>query len=150
MNLATLAAEIARPAYADLPDAAIAAAINAGSFAVTGPIKAADVKKLWGRRMTLARCWAKALDPNVEPEVRTLCRATYDNLMGDLFGDLDPADETQAPEIAVYLGGLVAAGVMTEQDQADTLALAQATLPGTIAFLGRPLDESDIANARAA
>lgn len=149
-DYAALAAEIAQPAYAGMDDAKIAATINAAEFTAAAPIRATEVKRLWGRRMILARCWVAAEDAGTAADVRALCRATYDNLMQDLFADLDPADPTQAKEITAYLDGLVAAGMMTDQDRQDTLALAVVPRTGDVVFLGRPIDESDIKNARGA
>jgi hypothetical protein len=125
VDIDALRVELKQPAYADLSDAAAAELVRQVAVAITRPIPAAEVKKLWGRRMILARCEIAAGNTTLPDAVRVVCRATYDNLMGDLFTDLDPTDATQSDEITAYLGALVQAQMMTEQDRTDTLALAQ-------------------------
>jgi hypothetical protein len=101
------------------------AQIRAWAVQAPRPIPAREVKRLWGQRMVLAAAYEASRDPEVPKPLRTLCRATYDNLMGDLFGDLDPADPTQALTIAAFLDGLQAAGVLSDAVRAETLALGQ-------------------------
>lgn len=127
MDYTALKAELSNLAYQGLSDAQVASAISASTVDVVGPISALDVKKLWARRMILAKCFILSGDVEVPVELRVLLRATYDNLMHDLFADLDPRDDTQAPDIKKYLDGLVLAGAMTDEDRADTLALATVT-----------------------
>lgn len=124
-----LRAMLAQPPYTKMTDDEAAEALKAATIAVTGPIPARAVKRLWGQRMVLAAARIAADDPDVPRDLRILCRATYDNLMGDLFADLDPADPTQGPTIAAYLDGLQAAGVLSAEVRAETLALATAAVP---------------------
>ena len=124
----------ATPEEADLATAA--ALLAAVGTPVVRAIRARDVKRLWGRRMILAHCRVIADDPAADVEARIVCRATYDNLMNDLFADLDPAGP-DAGEIAAYLDRLQAAGVLSEQDRADTLALAMVAVP-LLAEIGCP------------
>jgi hypothetical protein len=101
------------------------AQIRAHTVQTPRPIPAREVKRMWGQRMVLAAAYEASRDPDVAKPLRILCRATYDNLMGDLFGDLDPADPTQAPTITAFLNGLQAAGVLSDEVRAETMALAQ-------------------------
>lgn len=135
-------------AYAALPDAEAAAAINAATVQRARPIPAVEVKKLWGQRMVLAAAKIASEDAALPAAVRVVCLATYDNLMGDLFSDLDPADPAQAPTITEFLDGLQVAGVLTDAVRAETLALAQETV-SLAASIGWPaVTEHDIAHAR--
>lgn len=102
------------------------AALRARTVSVPRPIPAREIKRLWGQRLVLAAAYEASRDPDLPKPLRILCRATYDNLMGDLFDDLDPADPTQAPTIAAFLDGLQAAGALSDAVRAETLALGQA------------------------
>lgn len=103
------------------------------------PIVAAEIKKLWSRWMVLARCKLfvddnspAVLGDKYTPELhglRVICQATADNLQGNVFSDLDPTEPKAALEIAAYLGGLVAAGVLTEEQRDATLALGTYEAP---------------------
>ena len=124
-------------------------ALNAMMARGVRAIPAREIKKLWGRWGVLGIAWVKAQDTAVPDEVRALCRATYDNLMGDLFADMDPADETAAPDILRYLDGLQAAGVLTAEQRAATLALAATEKPAREAWgFEGPVSYTDIEIAR--
>ena len=105
------------------------AALRARTVERVVPIHARAITRLWGQRMVLAAAFEASTDPVVPKPLRILCRATYDNLMGDLFADLDPTDETQAPTIAAFLDGLQAAGALTDEVRAETLALGRESAP---------------------
>ena len=126
---AALAEALSVDAYTGLDDAAAVSALRAAMVTVEGPIPARGVKKLWGQRMVLAAAWVAAGNTSLPDALRVLCRATYDNLMGDLFADLDPSDEKQAPTINAYLDGLEQAGVLTAEVRAETLALSRTDVP---------------------
>lgn len=87
------------------------------------PIPAREVKRLWAQRMVLAAAKFAADSPALDLPLRVLCLQTYDNLMGDLFNDLDPSDPTQTATIDQFLDGLQAAGVLSDAVRAETLAL---------------------------
>lgn len=124
-----LAAALKRPEFDGLDDAATVAALLTAVETVDGPIPARAVKRLWGQRMVLAAARVAADDPVTPKPLRILCRAAYDNLMGDLFADLDPSDPTQGPTIAAFLDGLQAAGVLSDAVRAETLALSRTEAP---------------------
>lgn len=105
------------------------ASLRARTIRRTRPIPAREVKRLWGQRMVLAAAWVAAGDPATPAPLRVLCRATYDNLMGDLFNDLDPSDPTQTATITAFLDGLQAAGVLSAEVRAETLALGFEDIP---------------------
>jgi hypothetical protein len=93
------------------------------------PIPAAMILKQWSRWMVLARMEELLDDLRAErkPEMmsaRVLLNATLNNLRGNVFGDLDPADTDQAPDIAKYLDGLMALGVLTQDERDKTLGYA--------------------------
>lgn len=136
-------------AYAALSADEAAKALNEGTVTRTRPIPAREVKRLWGQRMALAAAYENSRDPEVPKPLRILCRATYDNLMSDLFNDLDPSDPTQAPTITAFLDGLEAAGVLSPEVRAETLALAEETvsLPTSLAWSG-PVYPADVLAAR--
>lgn len=123
--------------------------LNAQVKAVPRPIPAREIKKLWGRWGVLGAAWVKAQNQALPDEVRALCRATYDNLMGDLFADMDPADETALPDILRYLDGLQAAAVLTEEQREATLALAAEQRPAREAWgFEGPVSYTDVEIAR--
>lgn len=126
-----------------------AEALNAMTTRGERSIPAREIKKLWGRWGVLGIAWVKAQDTAVPDDVRALCRATYDNLMGDLFADMDPADKTAAPDILRYLDGLHAAGVLTADQRAATMALASDERPAREAWgFEGPVSYTDIEIAR--
>ena len=88
------------------------------------PIAAAFIRKQWSRWMVLAKCWLIASKPEVPDEFRVVCRATYDNLIWDVFDDINPNDQDQIADIEKYLSILVAAGALTEEQRLATLAFA--------------------------
>lgn len=111
------------------------AQLRALTEAVDAPIQAREIKKLWSRWMVLARCELFVEDnapallggsytPQIH-ELRVVCRATVRNLQGDVFSDLDPSDPEAATDIAVYLGALVGAGVLTAAQRDATLGLGK-------------------------
>lgn len=103
---------------------------------VPAPISAGMILKHWSRWMVLARAEERlddlraARDPGSMP-ARVLLNATIHNLRGNVFGDLDPSDPDQAPDIAAYLSGLVGLGVLTEAERDITLGFAATKTPWT-------------------
>lgn len=104
-----------------------------------GKILAAEIKKLWSRWMVLARCRLFVMDNGpaaigadaYTPEMhllRVVCQATADNLQGDIFTDLDPADPKAKSDMDAYLGALQAAGVLTEAQVLATWQLGGRTV----------------------
>ena len=119
--------EISRhPEWATLDDADVLIALQAIVRSVRRPIPAAEIKKLWARWLVLAKCWVTANTATAPIDARVVCYATYSNLDRDIFADLDLDDPTQAPDIRMYLDGLVAAGVLNDAQRAATVALANA------------------------
>lgn len=130
VDLAALRVEFAKPQYVALANTyERLAALRARTVQIPRQIPAREVKRLWGQRMVLAAAKIASENPGVPPSLRVLCLATYDNLMGDLFNDLNPADETQAPTIKAFLDGLELAGVLSPELRAETLALGFEDVP---------------------
>lgn len=147
MDCAALKAELAKPDYAGLSRAEKAAAINARLFTVKRPIAFDRVAKDLVKTGVYALAdfyWREATNPM---PLRVVCRTVVASIDQKLFADLDPDDAEQGPEIAAMLDGLQAAGCMTPEQREQVLARGLQEVPGSLAFLGRPLDESDIANA---
>jgi hypothetical protein len=144
-KLVSLEQEISLPEYDKLTHDEIIAKIKTKTVRKMRPIPAAEVKKLWGRWMVLAACWVLANTPEAPAEARVLCFATYYNLDRDLFLDLDPEDETQIEDILKYLNGLVAVGVLTEEQKQATLDLAWIDQPLEQALgFEREIDAGDL------
>lgn len=134
--------------YVGLSDAAAADALNAATVTRPKPLQAGAIKKLWGRWAVLGLAWVKAGDTALPTGVRAVCRSTYDNLMGDLFADIDMSDPAAAADATGFLDALVAAGVLTEAQRAATLALGSETVsPATVAGWP-PVTAADVAHAR--
>ena len=144
-----LAAVLAQAPYDTMGDDEAADALNAATVTRPRPIPAREIKKLWGRWGVLGLAWVKAQNPNIPEEIRAICRATYDNLMGDLFADMDPTDSAALVDMTRYLDALESAGVLTEEQRAETLALAEETVPMTT-VLGWtvPIYAADVTAAR--
>jgi len=135
----------------DMTDTEAAEALNALTVAVPRAIPAREIKKLWGRWGVLGLAWVKAQNLALPDEVRALCRATYDNLMGDLFADMDPADATAIEDITRYLNGLQAAGALTQEQREATLALSTVQKPAREAWgFDGPVSYTDVEIARKA
>lgn len=99
------------------------AQLRARTVAQPAPVMAGAIKKLWGKWGVLGKCWVGAGDTSLPDAVRAIMRATYDNLMSDIFTDIDMADPAAAADASAYLDALEAAGVLTSQQRAATLAL---------------------------
>lgn len=124
--------------------------LNAQTVVGHKPIPAREVKKLWGRWGVLGIAWVKAQNTALPEEIRAVCRATYDNLMGDLFADMDPTDPAALADITRYLDALESAGVLTEEQRAATLALGVTTRPAREAWgFDGPISYTDVEVARA-
>ena len=150
MNYAALKAELAKPDYVSLSDDEAATAISAATMQRARPIPAAEIKKLWGRWGVLGIAWVKAQNAALPEEIRAVCRATYDNLMGDLFADMDPRDPAAEQDMTRYLDALESAGVLTEAQRVATLALAAETvrLSVVLGWVG-DIPPADVTAARA-
>lgn len=120
---------LTQPPYVAMDDQAAATAIVAATVTRPRTIPAREIKKLWGRWQVLGMAWVKAENAALPDELRAVCRATYDNLMTDLFADIDPTETEAAKDIDKYLDALVAAGVLTDEQRAATMALAEETVP---------------------
>lgn len=136
-------------AYSGLSDDDAAKALNEAATTRSRAIPAREVKRLWGQRMVLAAAKIASENTDLPAPLRVLCLATYDNLMGDLFNDLDPSDPTQALTITAFLDGLQGAGVLSEEVRAETLALASEAVgvPASLAW-GGPIYPADVTAAR--
>lgn len=145
-----LKAEIAKPAYAGMTDAQIAAAMNTMTVASEAAVSGGDVGKLWARRGVLGAARERANRAALTPGQRATAWSAIEMVDRDGFSGLDPSSPGQRAALVSFLDGLVAETIMTAGDKAATLALL--TRSQTIAqSLGWPqgLGATDIVAARA-
>ena len=146
-SLAALKAEIAKPAYAGLADAAIAVAVMAAQIVADRLVAGPEIGRLWARRGVLGAAREQAQRAALTPAQRALAWTAIEMVDRDGFADLDPTKEAQRTALVNFLDSLVAANIMSAGDRTATLALINQARPGREVF--GALDENDIKNARA-
>lgn len=145
-----LKAEIAKPAYAGMTDAQIAAAMNTMTVASEAAVSGGDVGKLWARRGVLGAARERANRGALTPGQRATAWNAIEMVDRDGFSGLDPKNPVQRAALVSFLDGLVAETIMNAGDKAATLALLMRSQ--TIAqSLGWPqgLGVTDLVAARA-
>jgi hypothetical protein len=145
VDLVALRAELDKPAYAGLDDAAAAVAVMKATITTDRRVPSAEVARLWARRGVLANA-REAGNRAAATGPRLLGWRVLDVVEHDVLGDLDTADATDRTEFAAFLNQLVTATIMTADDRTATIALIQKPRTGLEVF--GTLDSSDIANAR--
>jgi len=145
-TLAALAAELAKPAYAGLDDAAAAVAVMRAEITIDRSVPSAEVARLWARRGVLANA-REAGNRAGTPAARALGWRVLDVVEHDVMGDLDTADATDRTEFGAFLDTLVSAAIMSAADRTATVALINKPRTGREVF--GELNSDDIANARA-
>ena len=145
-DLVALAAELAKPAYAGLDDAAAAVAVMAASITTDRRVPSAEVARLWARRGVLANA-REAGERGVNAGARTLGWRVLDIVTFDVLGELDTANADDQTEFRAILNAMVNASLMTSDIRAETVALI--TKPRTGRDVFGSLDSNDIARARA-
>jgi hypothetical protein len=122
------------------------------SFAVRRPIRGDAVLKLWSERLILAKATLAASEPGVPFALRAVCLSAARAIEGRAFSDFDVDDPAQLGRMQVFFAALQSVviegvAVMTAEDVAATLALADTTATGA-ELLGRAPNETDIINIR--
>lgn len=121
-----LKAEIAKPAYAGMTDAQIAAAMNTMTVASEAAVSGGDVGKLWARRGVLGAARERARRTGM-PALTNAQRATAWEVITmvdqDGFSGLDPTSPTQRAALVAFLDRLVTDTIMSAGDKQATLAL---------------------------
>jgi hypothetical protein len=143
-DYAGLKAEIARPAYAGMADAAVLAALNAPGAAVPQPIPAVWVASYFG--LTGLRGTIEDVSQDKAHPLRSACLGLIDFFWGVGAGRVFDVTD---PNLLGMLGAFVQAGLMT-QAQRDALVYSNAAPgPSVAAGLGFPsVTAPDLARAR--
>jgi len=147
VDLVALRAELDKPAYAGLDDAAAAVAVMKATVTTDRRVPSAEVARLWARRGVLANA-REAGNRGSAAGARVLGWRVLDAVEHDVMGDLDTADANDRAEFAAFLNQLVTAGIMGAADRDATIALIQKPRTGREVF--GSLDSNDVANARSA
>ena len=145
-DLVALAAELAKPAYAGLDDAAAAGAVMQASITTDRRVPSAEVARLWARRGVLAKS-REAGERGGTAGARELGWRVLDIVSFDVLGDLDTTNADDKSEFSAMLNAMVNASLMTADVRTETVALINKPRTGREVFGN--LDASDIANARA-
>ena len=144
-TLAALAAELAKPAYAALDDAAAAVAVMDAFVTLDRRVPSAEIARLWARRGVLANA-REAGNRGSAAGSRVLGWRVLDVVEHDVMGDLDTTDATDRTEFGAFLDQMVTASIMTAETRTATVALIKKPRLGREVF--GSLDSNDIAAAR--
>lgn len=147
IDLVALRAELNKPAYAGLSNAAAAVAVMAAQITGELAVGGADIGKLWARRGVLGAARERASRAALTPAQRALAWTAVEMVAQDGFSGLDPNSPAQRAALVALLDSFVTDTIMTAGDRAATLALLSRTRAGREVF--GAIDESDVANARA-
>lgn len=148
VDLVALKAEIAKPAYAGLTDAAVAVAVMAAEIVADRLVAGPEMGRLWARRGVLGAARERSQNGALTAAQRARAWTAIEMIERDGFADLDPTKSAQRTALVNFLDQLVADTIMTEADKTATLALINQPRLGREVF--GTLDASDIVNARAA
>jgi hypothetical protein len=142
-----LAAELTKPAYAGLDDAAAAVAVMSASVTTDRRVPSAEVARLWARRGVLAKA-REAGENGGTAGARELGWRVLDIVTFDVLGDLDTTDADDKAEFSTMLNAMVNASLMTADVRTETVALiTRAVSPASL--IGWPVvTEHDVARAR--
>lgn len=146
-DLVALRAELDKPAYSGLDNAAAAVAVMGAQIAGELAVSGADIGKLWARRGVLGAAHERANRAALTPAQRANAWTAVKMVERDGFSGLDPTIPAQRASLVSMLDIFVADTIMTAGDRTATLALLSRTRTGREVF--GILDENDIARARA-
>lgn len=128
MDYEALRAEIAKPAYSGLTDAAIAAALNA-PINTEDPLAGATLGRVWSRprqaqgwTSALGRAHVVAADAAATTAQRGRAWTAIEIVERDGLGEMDPRVGPQRTALVAFLDQLVTDGILTTGDKAATLA----------------------------
>lgn len=142
-----LKAEIAKPVYAGLDDAATAHAVMGAVVSAESAASGADIGKLWARRGVLGAARERASRTTLTPAQRANAWTAIEMVAQDGFSGFDPSVPAQRAALVAMLDGFVADTIMTAADRTATLAMLARPRSGRDVF--GAIDENDIAIARA-
>jgi hypothetical protein len=145
VDLVALRAELDKPAYAGLDDAAAAVAVMAAMVSVNRAVPSAEVARLWARVGALANA-REAGNRAASAPARLLGWRVLDIVEHDVMGELDTTDLTDRTEFLAFLDQMVSSSIMTAANRTATIALI--TKPRTGREVFGSLDSNDIAAAR--
>lgn len=125
MDLTPLTIELSKPEYSGLNDQAAADAVNAKTVAVRELVPCWSVKQLAIESGYWAAIKIASQSSDVPLQVRGVALSAVD-WIDDSSGKIQNVD-MDSPAVLAMLGGLVAAGLLTESQSSDLQALADQT-----------------------
>lgn len=125
MDLTPLTIELSKPEYSGLNDQAAADAVNAKTVAVRELVPCWLVKQLAIESGYWAGIKIASQSSDVPVQVRGVALSAVD-WIDDSSGKIQNVD-MDSPAVLAMLGGLVAAGLLTESQSSDLQALADQT-----------------------
>lgn len=140
-----LRAKLLTGAYPGMSNVQAAAALNIERNTVRKALSRKAIQRQWWKRQILARCWVIANTQTATLAQRALCFATYQNIMTDVFDDIDTGDA-----LLIDFPALIALNVLTTNERDATLALADVQALWVEEVLEIPnINATDVAEARA-
>lgn len=146
VDYVALRAELDKPAYAGLSNAAAAVAVMAATVAADRRLPSDEVARFWARRGILANA-RDAGERGANSAARVLGWRVLDVVSFDVLGELDTRDATDRAEFGAMLDSMVTASIMTAAQRTATLALINKPRTGLEVF--GAIDENDVLIARA-
>lgn len=145
-----LQTEIVKPEYAGMSDTEICMALNAKTVPGRGPIAGDNVKSFFVRTGIIGKAKIFADDVANDKDLRSACQTVCDSFALNAFANFDLDDPAAKKDADQFTGALMAAGVMSAEQQDELYAMAGNATPWTEAVLELPtLHEPDIEAARA-
>jgi hypothetical protein len=149
MNYAALKSEVAKPEYAGMSDAQIAAALNATTVETIRDVPTSEARALllstgeWGGIVMLAR----ATPSETIPAEAVAAAITAEDTLR-LTVTLELTRDAYWQAVQTLLGGLVAAGVLSAGTRAALLALRETTTSRAAQLGWSEIRTTDIETAR--
>jgi len=146
VDLVALRAELNKPAYTGLSNAAAALAVMAASITTDRTVPSAEVARLWAWRGILAKA-REAGERGANATARETGWRVLDVVQFDAMAQINTADPTDKTAFQAMLDAMVTATIMTAPQRTETIALI--TKPRTGREVFGAIDENDVAQARA-
>jgi hypothetical protein len=146
VNLVALRAELDKPAYNGLSNAAAAVAVMAAVITTDRTVPSAEVARLWAWRGILAKA-REAGERGASASARELGWRVLDTVAFDALAQINTAVTADKTAFTVVLDTMVTAGLMTAGQRTETLDLVIKARTGREVF--GAIDENDVARARA-
>lgn len=147
IDLVGLRAELVKPAYTGLDNAAAAVAIMAAQITTERTRAGGDIGKLWARRGVLGAARERTLRTALTVAQKANAWTAVEMVAQDGFAGLDPSVPAQRAALVAMLDSFVVDTIMTAADRTATLALLNEPRTGAQVF--GTIDENDVARARA-